>query len=79
MINFDFTINSASGVPCLMLQVESSLTEMGITNLECAVLPLGSSNQAIPLDATFKTISPLDFKAADIVFHKNVFPVPPYL
>jgi hypothetical protein len=47
-------------------------------NFECAVLPPGSSNKAIPLEAAFKTILRFDLKAADSVFHMKVFPVPPY-
>ncbi|KAF8044530.1 hypothetical protein N665_8458s0001 [Sinapis alba] len=42
-----------------------------------AVLPPGSNKEAMPLDATFSTISPVDRIAADRIFHKKVFPVPP--
>jgi hypothetical protein len=46
--------------------------------LECAVLPPGNKREAIPLDATVKTILHLDLRALDRVLHINVFPVPPY-
>jgi hypothetical protein len=52
-------INNAKSLFGLIEQVECSSTFKGIQNLECAVLPPGSNNDAIPLDATFKTISPL--------------------
>lgn len=61
-----------------MLHIESSLTSIGIENLEFRVLSPGNNKDAIPLDATiFKAISPLDPKAAESNFHKNVFPVLP--
>lgn len=72
-----FFKSSAKSVPCLMAQVESSLTFIGIANLECAVLPPVRSRDAIPLEATVNTISPLERIAADKVFQMNVFPVPP--
>ncbi|GJW10996.1 hypothetical protein Tco_1576823 [Tanacetum coccineum] len=40
-------------------------------------LEIVKSKEAIALDATFKTISPLDLIAPDKVFHIYVFPVPP--
>ena len=49
-----------------------------IENLECAVLPLGNNNEAIPLEAIVKTISPFEHNAETNVFHKKVFPLPPY-
>jgi hypothetical protein len=49
----------------------------GILNFECAVLPPGSKREAIPLEATVKTISPLDLKYEASVLHMNVLPVPP--
>ncbi|XP_058751223.1 uncharacterized protein LOC131624266 [Vicia villosa] len=45
-----------------MLQVDFSMHGTGILNLERAVLPPGRSRLAIPLDATFNTISRLDRK-----------------
>jgi len=45
--------------------VEHSSKIKGRPNLECAVLPPGINNAAIPLEATVKTISPLDHIAAD--------------
>jgi hypothetical protein len=49
----------------------------GILNFEWAVLPPGNSKDAIPLEATVKTISPFDRKADARVCHIKVFPVPP--
>ena len=60
-----------------MLQVESSFIKIGIQNLECAIFPPGSNKEAIPLDATFNTIFPVDLIAADNVLQMKVFPVPP--
>jgi len=60
-----------------MLQVESSLINSGMQKVECVVSPPGSCQEAIPLDATFKTIMLLLLRVADNVFHINVFPVPP--
>lgn len=60
-----------------MLHVESSLRAMGITNLECAIFPPGRSNDAIPLDVTLITISPLERNFADNAFQTNVFLVTP--
>jgi len=36
--------------------MQSSSTFIGITNLECAVLPPETSNAVIPLKATVKTM-----------------------
>lgn len=77
MISFALIINSAKALPCFMLHVESPFTSIGIANLECAVLPPGISKAAMPLDATVKTISPLDLKAAEIALQMKVLPVPP--
>jgi hypothetical protein len=60
-----------------MVQIDDSRIGIGILNLECAVLPPGSSSEAIPLDAAVRTIFLFDLKAADSVFHMKVFPVPP--
>ncbi|KAG4906514.1 hypothetical protein JHK86_054998 [Glycine max] len=54
------------------------LSSTGIENLECVVLPSGSSNEAIPLEATVKKIPQLDCITDDKIFQINVFPVPPY-
>ncbi|KAL7087158.1 hypothetical protein ACP275_13G049200 [Erythranthe tilingii] len=77
MISFALISNSAWGLCCVILQVEFSCTMMGSPNLECAVLPPGSKRDAIPLEATLITISPLERTAADKVLHMKVFPVPP--
>ncbi|KAG5032304.1 hypothetical protein JHK82_015882 [Glycine max] len=50
----------------------------GMTNLECVVLPPGNNNEAILLEATIKTMPPLDHTTDDKFFHINVLPVPPY-
>ncbi|KAH1099392.1 hypothetical protein GYH30_034849 [Glycine max] len=57
---------------------DSFLVWTGIANLECVVLPPGNSIEAIPLEATVKTIPPVERIADDKVFHTNVLPVPPY-
>ncbi|KAF8045240.1 hypothetical protein N665_5364s0002, partial [Sinapis alba] len=61
-----FPTNSAWWPPGSILQVENS-----------SVLPPGSNKEAIPLDATLRKISPFDRSAAERIFHKNVFHVPP--
>ncbi|KAF8105772.1 hypothetical protein N665_0156s0026 [Sinapis alba] len=72
-----FSISSASIVPGLMLQSLSSESFKGILKCECAVLPLGSSNAAIPEEATGRTICFLDRIMDIMVWYRNVFPVPP--
>ncbi|KAG5035612.1 hypothetical protein JHK87_010522 [Glycine soja] len=57
---------------------DSFLVWTGIANLECTVLPPGNSIEAIPLEATVKTMPPVERIADDKVFHTNVLPVPPY-
>ncbi|KAG5010346.1 hypothetical protein JHK82_018989 [Glycine max] len=57
---------------------DSFLVWTGIANLECVVLPPGNSIEAIPLEATIKTIPPVERIADDKVFHTNVLHVPPY-
>lgn len=47
-------------------------------HVECAALPPSNKRDAIPLEATFKTINPCDLIAADRVFQMNVLPVPPF-
>ncbi|KAL7137638.1 hypothetical protein ABFS83_10G107100 [Erythranthe nasuta] len=77
MISFALNNNSACGLYCLMIHVELSCTIIGSLNLECAVLPPGSRSNAIPLEATFITISPFERISANKVFHMKVFLVPP--
>jgi hypothetical protein len=60
-----------------MVQIDDSRMGIGILNLECAVLPPGSNNEAIPLEAAVRTIFHFDLNAAKRVFHMNVLPVPP--
>jgi hypothetical protein len=62
-----------------MSQIESSSTSIGIRNLECAVRPFGSSKDATSDEATVSTIFLFALKYAIIVFHRNVFLVPPCL
>ena len=49
----------------------------GIRNLECAVLPIGNNKEAIPNDATTRTILLSDLILVIITFHRYVFPIPP--
>jgi hypothetical protein len=49
----------------------------GILNFECAVRPPGRRSDAIPLEATVKTICDFDLKDEARVLHMNVLPVPP--
>ena len=60
-----------------MVETYWSVNSKGNLNLECAVLPEGSSSDAIPEEATAKTIFAYDLSVVIIVFHKKVFPVPP--
>jgi hypothetical protein len=60
-----------------MLIYINKIFRLGILNFECAVLPPGSKSEAIPLDATVKTISPLDLRFDASVLHIKVLPVPP--
>ncbi|RZC28917.1 hypothetical protein D0Y65_000759 [Glycine soja] len=71
-------LSSSSDLSTLStLQFSFSSMGTGIANLECVVLPPGSNNDAIPLEATVKTIPPLDRIVDDKVFQINVFLVPP--
>ncbi|PUZ59126.1 hypothetical protein GQ55_4G015700 [Panicum hallii var. hallii] len=70
-------MRSANFIPLLMSQIESSSTSIGIRNLECEVRPFGSSKDATPDEAIVSTIFLCALKYAIIVFHRNVFPVPP--
>ena len=77
MIKDVFKSSSANWLPCLISQVDSALMSKGIWNHECAVLPFGNNKAAIPEVATGRTIFDSDLSLEIIVFHKNVFPVPP--
>ncbi|KAG5006542.1 hypothetical protein JHK82_024487 [Glycine max] len=72
-----FKLLSSASKLNLILHVEFCVVDTGIANLKCVVLPPGSSNDAIPLEATVMTIPPLDRIAEDKVFQINVFPLPP--
>ena len=77
-INFAALTNSARSDPgSIFLQVLNSSASIGIPNLECAVLPHSNNNAAIPLDAVFRTIIPLDRIADESALYTKVFPVPP--
>ena len=78
MINVVLRINSLKGEPCFILHIDSSVICKGMLNWEWEVLPPGSNNDAMPLDATFSTISPRALIVADKTFHTYVLPVPPY-
>ncbi|KAH7679130.1 hypothetical protein IHE45_06G038800 [Dioscorea alata] len=60
----------------------SSHTIRVVCSINCAnlwvVLPPGNNNDAIPDDATTRTIFPSERILLIIVFHKNVFSVPPW-
>ncbi|KAG4994405.1 hypothetical protein JHK84_031369 [Glycine max] len=73
MISFKF-LSSFSKLN-LILHVGFCVAGTGIANLECVVLPPGSNNDAIPLEAIVKKIPPLDRITNDKFFQINVFPV----
>lgn len=50
-----------------MIQVENSFVCKGMQNLEWAILPPSRNKEAIPLEATFRTISPSEQRVADNV------------
>jgi hypothetical protein len=56
MIRDNICINSVNIVPFLMSHTDVSSKSIGILNLECAMRPLGKSNDAIPDEATERTI-----------------------
>jgi hypothetical protein len=58
MIKLALSSNSATFIYCVMLQVDSSCKSIGILNLEWAVLPPGSSKDAIPDEANTSMILP---------------------
>ena len=72
-----FSINFANCVCFFIWHVENLSIDKGIRNLEWAVRPLGNNKDAIPDDATAKTISLFDLILLIIAFHKYVLPVPP--
>jgi len=63
-MSFALIINLAKGESGSIRHVEASWIRIGMPNLECAVLPPGMSNAAMPLEATIKTISPCDLNVA---------------
>ncbi|KAF8112880.1 hypothetical protein N665_0059s0018 [Sinapis alba] len=52
-------LQSRDSNQCLLIIVENSSGLTGMLNLECAVLPPGSNNAAMLLEATLRTTSPL--------------------
>ena len=78
IINLVAFNSSICYVPWWILHVELSNVGIGIANFKCAFLPLGNNNEAIPLEAIVKTISPFECNAEANVFHIKVFPIPPY-
>ena len=50
---------------------------IGIRNREWVVRPFGSNKEAMPDDATIRTIFLFALRYETIVFHKNVLLVPP--
>jgi hypothetical protein len=77
MISFVILSSPARSSSAWISQVELSKVGTGILNFEWAVLPPGSSKEAIPLEATVKQIFPCDLNDEASVLHINVFPVPP--
>ena len=62
----------------LMAHVDGSSLENEILNLECVVRPFGSKRDAIPDDATARTMIPSDLRRFMIVCHKKILSVHPY-
>ena len=65
----------ANSLPRLTLQVEFCKVGTWIANFEWAVLPPSNNKDAMPFDATVKTISPFERNAEANVFHTKVFPI----
>ena len=55
------------------------MTSNEILNLECVVLPPGKRNEAMPDEATTRTMLRIERIPKIIVFHRYVFLVPPCL
>ena len=77
MISAVSLIRFARGEFWKIEHTEDSLICIGIANLECAVLPPGSKVAAIPLEATVKTIPPVDLIVEASALQRKVLPVPP--
>lgn len=56
--------------------MESSVQSSGILKSECAVLPLGNKSDAMPDEATQRTIFPCDRYRLHRVLYRKVLPVP---
>jgi hypothetical protein len=78
MIKERCTIKSARKVPLLMWHMDDSSMTIGILNRKWAVRPPGSNREAIPDEATARTMSFSDRRREIIAFQRNVFPVPPH-
>jgi hypothetical protein len=70
-------ISLASFVLRFISHMDMSSLSMGIRNLEWAVQQFGSNKEATPDDATASTIFFCALRYDTIVFHREVFPVPP--
>ncbi len=77
MIRLALHTNSATFICCVMLQVNSLCRLIKILNLEWAVLPPRSGEDAILDEATTSTILPYPRRQDKIVVQTNVLPVPP--
>nr|GFD44032.1 hypothetical protein [Tanacetum cinerariifolium] len=60
IMRFALRIRSARSLSAAMWHIKSSSTLIGIAKRECAVLSPSNKNAAMPLEATFNTISPLE-------------------
>ena len=69
--------NSAIFVPCFISHIDNSSMSIGIRNREWVVRPFGSNKEAMPDDATIRTIFLFALRYETIVFHTKVLPVPP--
>src|ERR1700761_1634060 len=69
--------SSAKGEPLEMAQVVVSLMLIGTLKREWTVRPPFRRREAIPDEATHRTISPFPRKRLQMVLLTNVFPHPP--
>ena len=72
------SINSDNFVFFFIVHIECSSVFNGTLKCEWGVRPPGSSNAAMPDDATVNVYFPWLLMLFSRVFHRNVFPVPPY-
>ncbi|GKC27452.1 hypothetical protein Tco_1034746 [Tanacetum coccineum] len=74
----EFALGDQQAGCFFMRHIDSSSKFRGIWKRECAVLPDGNNNAAIPEAATVSMIFSSDRRALVIAFHRNVFHVPPW-